>query len=259
MTVAVGVAAPDGLVVASDSRTTKFDGVHYRVMSDAAPKVFTLFDRFALTTYGLAYIGEVAVAALVSEFEATTSLSSDEDTRGFCGRVSHFFEEKLKRSHPRLQKRKGYPLGFIVGGYDRDGVGRLLETGAPGGVAVLRADTAAMNGFVFLGQRDVGLRILDGVDHERLDKSGVELSQSVSDALGSLRYMPLLPSSLQDAVELAALIVRTTIGVQRFTDGTVGEPNAIPGAGGSLQLLTVTPSELRWLSRPEVALVDDEI
>jgi 20S proteasome alpha/beta subunit len=55
VTVVVGVAAPDGVVLAADSRTTSFpdgmgDQARYRIITDTADKLFTIRDRFAVAT-----------------------------------------------------------------------------------------------------------------------------------------------------------------------------------------------------------------
>ncbi len=50
---------------------------------------------------------------------------------------------------------------------------------------------------------------------------------------------------LQDAVDYAVHLIRTTIDTMRF------EPR-FPGVGGAIDVLAVTPSEMRWVQRKEL-------
>jgi hypothetical protein len=50
---------------------------------------------------------------------------------------------------------------------------------------------------------------------------------------------------LQDAVDYAVHLIRTTIDTMRF------EPR-FPGVGGAIDVLVVTPGEMRWVQRKEL-------
>lgn len=73
MTIVVGAASPDGIVLAADSRTTLSDGVRHRISTDSAEKVFELNDSFGVATYGMAVIGKQTITGLMDQFVATTN------------------------------------------------------------------------------------------------------------------------------------------------------------------------------------------
>jgi len=53
---------------------------------------------------------------------------------------------------------------------------------------------------------------------------------------------------LQDAADLAALLVGTTIKLLRFSDGLVGAPGQFPTCGGAINIAAITQAEgFRWL------------
>ena len=53
---------------------------------------------------------------------------------------------------------------------------------------------------------------------------------------------------MQDAVNFAAYIVKTTIGMATYESG-------VPSCGGPLQIATILPEEgLCWIERPDLAV-----
>jgi hypothetical protein len=73
--------------------------------------------------------------------------------------------------------------------------------------------------------------------------------------LKQLAYKHMYPLSMQDAVDFATFIVRTTIDMQRFSDGTVAEPNGIPGCGGPVRVLAVNRQQTSWIVDPALTVV----
>jgi hypothetical protein len=51
-------------------------------------------------------------------------------------------------------------------------------------------------------------------------------------------------------VDYATFLVRTTIDMQRFSDGTFARPGLVPGCGGPLQLLVVDRNGATWAQAP---------
>ena len=49
-------------------------------------------------------------------------------------------------------------------------------------------------------------------------------------------------------MDYATFLVRTTIDMQRFSDGTVAHPGLVPGCGGPIHSLVVERSFVRWAS-----------
>jgi hypothetical protein len=55
--------------------------------------------------------------------------------------------------------------------------------------------------------------------------------------------------TIQDGVDLSLALVQSTVDMQRFSFGTLGSPGAIPGIGGPVDVVVVTPFELRWAKK----------
>jgi hypothetical protein len=105
--------------------------------------------------------------------------------------------------------------------------------------------TSADIGSTCRGQADAIRRLLDGVDAELWSGSGYELPKGWENCLP---YQPLHPLTLQDGVDYAAFLVRTTIDMQRFSDGTLGTPGGIPACGGPIQLLAIERDQPTWVA-----------
>ena len=155
----------------------------------------------------------------------------------------------------------GPQLGFQVGGYSGDGIGRIYDVkipGTDGAPEVGEGPSTANTGVVFEGQTDVIGRLLAGFDAGALtmalEESGTEILPEVATALEGLEYALLSPSTVQDAIDCAAFLIRTTIGMQRFTDGTINKPGGVPGCGGAIRVLAITRKKSDWVARPALAL-----
>ncbi len=261
MTIVVGVAAPDGLILAADSRTTFTDGERTRVASDSAEKIFRLCKgRFGVACYGTALFQYKTVAGHIDEFEAGLD-SPPEDVGVLADQLGRWFQDSVLDAY-RVDGQEWEPdfgaqLGFLMAGYDHEGVGKLIDVKVPGpdGPRIETTDVSTTNiGVLFEGQTDVIRRLLGGVDSDALVESGVEVSSDVSNALGDLEYKLLMPLTLQDAIDCATFLIRTTIGMQRFSDGTAGKPGGVPGCGGAIRVLAVSRKDSLWVARPDLAL-----
>lgn len=71
------------------------------------------------------------------------------------------------------------------------------------------------------------------------------------EAIQGLEYIvPFWNFALQDAVDYASYIVRTTIDTQRFTDGVASTPGSSPTCGGPIQIVALTArGGVGWLRR----------
>jgi hypothetical protein len=131
LTVVVGVAAYDGIILAADSRSTWFqpEGVRARVISDNAIKLFTV-GNCAIATYGTAIIGPQSIAGLIDEFVAQLDDTSI-DAETLARELGDFFADRFNSAYPDFDADNGWALGFLVAGYNGDGVGRLYEVLVP--------------------------------------------------------------------------------------------------------------------------------
>jgi hypothetical protein len=255
MTIVVGVAAPDGLILAGDSRTSTDRGGHHRIGSDFASKVFEVCG-FGLATYGQALFEGKTIAGQIDEFIAQLGKGEPSDLDDLTGRLGSYFQPRLLQWYQAQgapwDASQGFKLAFIVGGYDANGVGGIREVRVPGDPdpQVLSLQPSTSNpGYYWAGQTDVIGRLLAGFDRLRLDASNVALPKDVQNALAGLEYVIMPPLSLQDAVDIAHFLIRTTIDMQRFSDGTRAMPNLPPGCGGPITMLAIRRRKTEWVDR----------
>jgi hypothetical protein len=253
VTIVVGVATPDGLVLAADSRTTFADGERHRIMSDNAQKIFHI-GHVGVATTGTAFIGPHTIAGQMDRFIAQLPEHSYRDLDRFIDALGSFFndsfDEVLKTTKETWDtKIQGFPIGFLVAGYDDDGIGYVKEVLIPGPeVGDFAADTVN-GGTMWRGQTDVIGRLLNGVDWAALGTTEEPLPDELTKRLENLSYSALPPITVPDAVDYATFLIRTTIDMQRFSDGTVANPGLVPGCGGPIHALVVERSSVWWASR----------
>lgn len=261
MTIIVAVAAPDGIILAGDSRTTTFpDGDpgsgRYRIYSDTAEKVYEICGRFGVASFGDAFIGQQTIAGVMAEFTAHIKQDPPPDVESFATAIGEFFAARYADVH-RAETGEDLPgdapgqLGLIVAGYDLDGIGHVYEIHVPHGARDPDVDfTTAVQSVLWRGQTDVINRLINGVDWETLGASGVTLPDAVVDDLQGLAYNLLYPIALQDAVDFATFLAQTTIDMQRFSDGFARAPGSVPGCGGNVDILAITRPGARWVAAP---------
>ncbi len=265
MTIVVAVATPDGLVLAADSRTTSFpDGGgsnRTRIASDSAEKVFLLCNRFGVATYGDAFIGERTITGLMSEFIAHLEEIPD-NVQDLATELGTFFNERYTQFRDQIGDPvvdgESTALGFVVGGYDAGGIGRFHEVSIPGPQVEEQSINTAEIGMLPRGQRDVIDRLLRGVDLDLLDAIGTTIPADVVEALGKLVYRVQFPITLQDGIDFASFLIRTTIDMQRFSDGTQAFQAGLPGCGGPTRIAIVRRADVEWVA-PSVLSADGPV
>lgn len=261
MTIVVGVSAPDGIILAADSRTTVMlpDGTNSerpRIASDNAEKVFDVCGGYAVATFGDAFIGNRTVGGLMSEFEALVQ-HEKLPVGDFADRLGEFFNSRYVQARaddgaPVADDEVGN-LGFLVAGYDSSGVGHICEVLIPRGERTeTDLDTADTTGFVFRGMTDVINRLMRGVDREAITRVGIGLDSDLSEELEGVTYNVIYPITVQDAIDLAVFLVRTTIDMQRFSDGIVALPGGWSGCGGPINVIAVQQNGVEWVSKPSL-------
>jgi Proteasome subunit len=260
MTVIVGITTPDGVVLASDSRTTQSEEGAHRILSDSAQKVFEI-GRFGVATSGLAFIGGNTIAGLMDQFVAQLGDQAAEEVNAFTDALGEFFTSRFtawwgEDGETWDTEELGFPLIFLIAGYDAQGIGHIHRVLIPGPGRAEYSPNTTERGAVWEGQTDVINRLLKGVDWSQLHLPEEELSEEaieqIVDDLGSLQYKTLFPVTVQDAVDYSSFLIRTTIDMQRFSDGTLGDPGLVPGCGGPVQILVVERSRTVWAAKPEL-------
>jgi hypothetical protein len=257
MTIIVGTTTPDAVILASDSRTTQTSEAGYRIVSDRAQEVFEV-GGYGVATAGIAFIGDDTIAGLMAQFLARLKDDDRKTVDTFADALGTFFDERFtawwfeSKGETFDVTTRGFPLMFFVAGYDEKGIGHIREVLIPGPERGDESPDTTMPETIRGGQTDVIDRLLHGVDWEKAEIPKDALSDEVNERLQLVAYNELAPITVQDGVDYASFLIRTTIDMQRFSDGTIGDPGLLPGCGGPLQILVVERSGMRWAAELEL-------
>jgi len=154
-------------------------------------------------------------------------------------------------------------LVLFVAGYNSDGSHEVYDIYIPGEIIKRRDSTkrGIEYGANWIGQTDVVSRIIKGWDprifnikfvSEAVKEKGQE---EIGNQLNNLEYainwgaMPL-----QDAIDFTVLAIQTTSAIQRFSDGIQADPGDIPGVGGPIDVLVLTPDGPKWVKQKELKI-----
>jgi hypothetical protein len=269
MTIAVAVKVNDGFVLSADSATTlqtdDGDGhAHVVNIYNNANKVFNLHKGLPIgaMTWGLGNIGPASIATLAKDLRrrfygqdrthADWRIERDSYTmRGVAERVKHFFcDEKYEP----LLAGGSVPgaLGLLVAGYGADQDDAELytltldEAGCHGPEPVLAGTTGA----AWWGQPEAITRMMLGISTSLPnalvnlgvpDSDAVAYAQAIQSQVQTQLVSPAMP--IQDAIDLAEFLVRTTIQFVRFSPGD-------PTVGGPVETAAITKHErFKWVRR----------
>lgn len=154
-------------------------------------------------------------------------------------------------------------LVLFVAGYNSDGSHEVYNVYIPGETMKRRdSNQKGMEyGANWIGQTDVVSRIIKGWDPRILNAAfiGEIIKQKgqpeIEKQLNSLEYainwgaMPL-----QDAIDFTVLAIQTTSAIQRFSDGIQADPGDMPGVGGPIDVLVLTPDGPKWVKQKELKI-----
>lgn len=228
MSLIVAVYVPTGIALSGDSRTTgslskqipdpqnPSSQITVRtdiVLSDAAEKVFLLYNRFGIGTFGEALVNSMPIAHYIEQFQSQTAQSPSTNTQILASNLLQYF-----RSLQPIPK-----VGFIVVGYDDN---------IPWVVSVDVQNNNAQRSNVNIQTNQVNYGIIRGGDTAIVDRL---LSQAQFNP-------PFQVMNLQDAVDYSRHLIRSTIDQMRF------EPR-FATVGGFIDTLVVTTDEAKFLAR----------
>lgn len=250
MTIALAIAVPEGLVLAADSRSTYANPKQWpRVASDNACKVFRITDHVGAATFGWAMLSGRTIKSHMAE---VAMKFKDARVNDVLPDVIEYFDREYRRhveANPKDEPPEGStPLGFLVAGYDGNGIGQVYRALIPGGKTPEAEIGTFRPGIIPEGQTDIVWRLIRGYDPRlRLEELPAEAQLVLKASEYQIYFARMV---LQDAIDFAILLARTTMETQRFTDGILADPGDIPGVGGSVDVAILTStSGFRWIQR----------
>ena len=258
MSLGIVVKAPEGLVLAAESRITLStqppQGQGIYVNFDNATKLLSFGEKHnfvGVVTYGQAAIGLRTPHSFIPEFESQLPQERI-SVQCFAQHFSDFFLQQWQAQMPA--DYKGPNMTFVIGGFDEgEPYGRVFQIDIPGNPAPTEKNPGNQFGITWGGQREVVDRLMQGYDHRLPDTISGALNldaqqvQAMTQALTPLQMqIPLMGMPLQDCVNLAIFFIRTTIMAQRLTVG-------IRGCGGPIDVAILTRREgFKFIQRKQI-------
>lgn len=253
MSLGVVIKGPEGVVLAADSRVTleaqKPGSPPIQVNFDNATKLLSFsghHNHIGCITYGAAVIGNRTAHSFIPEFEQSV-LSQHEDAlkvQEYSRHLSKFYKERWADKMPR--DYSGPNMTFVVGGYDPDAAyGKVFLFAIPEKPTPVEQHKGDDNfGMTWGGQLEIASRIIHGFDPAlpTIAKQTLKLdSKQIELLLGALRKnleypIPWRVLPLQDCVDTAIFLIRTTMMAQRMAIG-------IRGVGGPIDVAIITRTE----------------
>ena len=261
MSLGIAFKGPEGIVLAADSRVTIMaqmagGGPQTTVLPatyDNATKLLRVNgqNNVGAVTYGVGALGgkEPRTAhSFMPEFEERLKAKGVQQftVEEFASRISHFFFEQWKALSPQTSPGTPQPdMAFLVGGYDeKQPYGRVFEFFIPNKPKPRETLPGKQFGLTYGGQTEVVARLLQGFDDVLIkesqnvlklpDAQRDALQKHLAERLGSPIPYQFLP--LQDCVDLAIFLIRTTIKLQTWLIG-------VRGVGGAIDVATITRTE----------------
>lgn len=263
MSLGIAFKGPEGIVLAADSRVTltgqlKQPNQPVTVLPstyDNATKLLKVKGQeyVGAVTYGVGAIGlnEPRTAhSYIPEFEQKLEQELKSNKRlsveEFAKKLSDFFLDKWNAQN--ITYVPGQDMVFFVGGYDEGApYGRVFDIYIPSRPDPVEKHNAAGQlqfGLIWGGQKEYADRLIHGFDGRlpELTKQFLSLDDNKKDEL--VKHLqsqldapvPYAFLPLQDCVDLAIFLIRTTIIMQHWIIG-------IRGVGGAIDVAVITQAK----------------
>jgi len=254
MSLGIAFKGPEGIALAADSRvtlTTHLQQPNQKPIMipstyDNATKLLRIKgqDHVGAVTYGIGAIGQTeprTAHSYIPEFEQELKDVGRLSVQDFANKLSEFFLDKWNKQN--ISAIPGQDMVFFVGGYDEESpYGKVFDIYIPSRPTPYEWHSKPGEfGLVWGGQREYADRLIHGFDG-RLpklikkylnlnDKKPDEISQHLKSQLQAPIPFAFLP--LQDCIDLAIFLIRTTIIMQHWVVG-------IRGVGGAIDVAVIT-------------------
>lgn len=265
MSLGIAFKGPEGIVLAADSRVTLTNQL--QIPNQPALLISSTYDNATklLRVKGQTHVGAVTYGAgaiglteprtahsYIPEFEQELNHQFGNEPNGvprlsvkdFADRLSRFFLGKWNEQN--MPYSPGQDMVFFVGGYDEGAnYGKVFEIFIPSRPTPNERHNACGEfGLIWGGQNEYADRLMRGFD-SRLpeltkqfliidDKKRDELAAHLQSQLQAPVPFAFLP--LQDCIDLAIFLIRTTIIMQHWIIG-------IRGVGGAIDVAVITQAK----------------
>lgn len=256
MTIGINIAVPEGIVFAADSRQTYANARgDIRVSSDNAQKLFQLTPWAGAITWGWAFLLGRNIHSHVNDFRVSQA-SQATTVEGLARSLGQYMQQQylahIEKGSDKAVAEGQYAFALFVAGYDPGHKsGKVFEVYVPEGEYHLRRTTDENPGAAWRGHYIPVSRLLNGFDPRLSDLTGYseELGESLNEY--KLAYqIDYWSMTLQDAVDLAAFLVHTTITMERFSDGIGMAPGSSAVCGGAIDIAVIQPDNgFEWVQR----------
>lgn len=252
MTIVTSVKVRDGLTLATDSMTQIHQDGRYITSYQNARKLFRIRDLpVGAMSYGLGNIGDHSVEGVVRDF-CTGLAANVKNVQPIAERLYTHVMTLYDAQFAGVPDDELPALGFYIAGYGGGGpFAEQWEFLIPRDTGPFQVTPNQVFGANWRGIDIVFTRLYKGLDPRLIPAlqakgfTDAEIDQLFASVEASVAYdgMPV-----QDAVNFAAYIVKTTIGMATYESG-------VPSCGGPLQVATILPDgEFTWIERPSLAV-----
>lgn len=263
MSLGIVVKGTEGLVLAADSRVTlqaeqqlpTGERRPFTVNYDNSKKIITFSDdqhsHVGAITFGEALLGQRTAHSFVPEIEI--DLPEDRlSTREYADQLNRFYTQEWEERMPPPEDYEGPGMNFVVGGYDQEEpYGKVFSFNIPQNPDPVEQSEGEF-GITYGGEAQIVNRLVKGMDPVLSNAISENSNLSRSDVLRVVEQQGLTYSfpyevlPLQDCLDLAILMVRTTIDFQNLAVG-------IRGVGGKIEAATITRTDgVKFVQRKQL-------
>lgn len=174
---------------------------------------------------------------------------------------------KFKAQDPQGNIKEGMckidPVNLLIAGYNDNNETEIFELIIPGSIQQKRGSNDY--GCTWVGQGDVVGRLLLGYDGRILANPVLQQKfpgTSQNDLIQQLQLLeykiPWVTLPLQDAIEMAVFLIKTTSTMQKFTDSIFADDHQIAAVGGPIDVAVITPDNgIKWINKKQLHYPED--
>lgn len=242
MSLIVTTYAPEGIILAGDSRLTlnwsqEIDGKNnnYSITaSDSNNKVFQIKKKFGLATFGAADIKGIPISGYINQF-IEEKIKDETEIDEIPQFIHEFFGDNLGKPNTSF-----YLCGYKI----ENGISipyiYFLDINQAVTTRINLVGDEIKYGANWGGESEVMVRLLNNIKiHNGTD--WVEVSAT---------NIPFDFFTLQDAIDFSIYAVRTTIETFKFQQ-------RIKTVGGPIDILAIKPNEIQWIRRKELTATNN--